>query len=550
MDSLKFIYRNYITLIFVALFVACIGVSCSKSEQYPRIISDAESIADEFPDSALALLEKVDPGELKQDSIRARYYYVLASAHDRQDRVALSDSMIGFSNNYYIGKDLKRSIRSATLLASYKYHIGERETALMMLDSLSSLNNVPDTLLIEPLRNRMMLFAYDGNLSDLIKRLAAIDKDDDWQSRYKFWLYFAFLYEGKPNLALNVIDSLIDNVSVKGDTYKRNIYEYEKVAALMDVGRYQESLNLVDTLMKKNTDITGTPYLHLWKSLGLLNLRKHDRAAAELAIADSLASIHLSEPINYYNSFATVLHTVLNYNNTGRVSLIPIARVNNPQRDNLFIEHNLRQEASRQALETENKRLILKAKNDRQTSFMIITVLIALLLSGALIWYALNKKRKSVEALERNEILQKLINELKSSQADDSVNDKLRRAMLQQLGIIKMVAETPTEQNREMLRKLSSIDGDTEGMLVNWKNVFEIIDNLYSGFYTHLHTKYGEILSNKEEQIIVLMMAGFTTKEISVITSQTMATIYTRKSTIRRKLNVPEKEDIIAFIRQ
>ncbi|MDE6081842.1 MAG: hypothetical protein K2F70_06195, partial [Muribaculaceae bacterium] len=309
MDSLKFIYRNYITLIFVALFAACIGVSCSKSEQYPRIISDAESIADEFPDSALALLEKVDPGELKQDSIRARYYYVLASAHDRQDRVALSDSMISFSNNYYIGKDLKRSIRSATLLASYKYHIGERETALMMLDSLSSLNHVPDTLLIEPLRNRMMLFAYEGNLSDLIKRLSAIDKDDDWQSRYKFWLYFAFLYEGKPNLALNVIESLIDNVSVKGDTYMRNIYEYEKVAALMDVGRYQESLNLVDTLMKKNTDITGTPYLHLWKSLGLLNLRKHDRAAAELAIADSLASIHLSEPINYYNSFAKVLHT-------------------------------------------------------------------------------------------------------------------------------------------------------------------------------------------------------------------------------------------------
>ncbi len=113
-----------------------------------------------------------------------------------------------------------------------------------------------------------------------------------------------------------------------------------------------------------------------------------------------------------------------------------------------------------------------------------------------------------------------------------------------------MVAETPTEQNREMLRKLSSIDSETNGALVNWGNVFEIIDNLYSGFYTHLHDRYGDILSDKEEQIIVLMMASFSTKEMSVITSQTTATIYTRKSTIRRKLRVPEKEDIVAFIRQ
>ncbi|WP_290395625.1 LuxR C-terminal-related transcriptional regulator, partial [uncultured Duncaniella sp.] len=128
-------------------------------------------------------------------------------------------------------------------------------------------------------------------------------------------------------------------------------------------------------------------------------------------------------------------------------------------------------------------------------------------------------------------------------------HESLRRAMLQQLGIIKMVAETPTEQNREMLRKISSIGSDTNGALVNWKNVYEIIDNLYSGFYSLLHERYGNVLTEKEEQIIVLMIAGFSTKEISVITSQTTATIYVRKSSVRKKLGVPEKEDIVAFLR-
>jgi DNA-binding CsgD family transcriptional regulator len=85
---------------------------------------------------------------------------------------------------------------------------------------------------------------------------------------------------------------------------------------------------------------------------------------------------------------------------------------------------------------------------------------------------------------------------------------------------------------------------------VDWENLFELIDNLYSGFYSKLHRKYGELLTQKEEQIIVLMLAGFSTKEISVITGQTTATIYVRKSSIRKKLGVPEKEDIVVFLKQ
>ncbi|MDE6806229.1 MAG: LuxR C-terminal-related transcriptional regulator, partial [Muribaculaceae bacterium] len=164
------------------------------------------------------------------------------------------------------------------------------------------------------------------------------------------------------------------------------------------------------------------------------------------------------------------------------------------------------------------------------------------------------RRLRERENEERAEALQKMVDELKSSPApmpaDSHAPETLRRAMLQQLGIIKMVAETPTEQNREMLRKISSIESDTDGELVNWNNVFELINTLYPGFYDNLHGAYGGILTLKEEQIIVLMVAGFSTKEISVITGQTTSTIYVRKSSIRKKLGVPEKEDIIRFLRE
>ena len=550
MDTKKLLHRYPLLLLLVAFFVASVGVSCSHSQQNAKIISDAERIVDEYPDSALVLLGAIDPAELTVDSVKAKYYYVMAFAHDGQSRIAFSDSLISFSNEFFRGKNLKRSIRSATLLASYKFRIGERATALEMLDSLSSLKDVPDSLLIEPLSKQVQLTAYDNDNEMYIRRLMAIDKSPDRQSQYKFWLYFALLFNGNSDEALDVINNLINSTTAEDESEERLVYEYEKLDVLIELREFEKSVHRADSLVNACTNESSIPYILLWKSLAKLNMHDFTGSAVELAKADSLTLNIPTDERRYFNSFAHIIRTVLDYQRTGKVSFLPFAKIYNSQRDDLLDAQYLQQEATQRALEIENQRLILKSKNDRQTAMIIIIVLVALIVSGALLWYALNKKRKTLEVLERNEILQRLADESKNSQKDSSSNEILRRAMLQQLGIIKMVAETPTEQNREMLRKLSSVESDTGASLVNWESVYGIIDNLYSGFYSRLHKRHGSILTDKEEQIIALMVAGFSTKEISVITGQTTATIYVRKSSVRKKLGVAEKEDIVAFLRQ
>ena len=305
---------------------------------------------------------------------------------------------------------------------------------------------------------------------------------------------------------------------------------------------------MTDKFLEKAPENSIKHYIHLWRSLALFNMGKMDMAIHELGKADSCASVISDAEKGYYNSFAYVLYTVFDFQKTGKLKLIRMAQINNIQKDNLLRSLSIQRESEQNALEIENKRLILKAKNERQTAMTVIIVLAGFLISGILSWYALNRKRKAIEKEEQVEALQKMVDELTPSASPSSGQESLRRAMLQQLGIIKMVAETPTEQNREMLRKISSIDSDTKGALVNWNNVFEIIDNLYAGFYSCLHQRYGDLLTDREKQIIVLMMAGFSTKEISVITAQTTATIYVRKSSVRKKLGLPEKEDIVAFL--
>ena len=532
------------------IVVFCLS-SCNHSQRYDKILDNAEMIAIENPDSALSMLDAIDPTELAVDSLKAKYHLIKASIHDSQGHLMLADSLIRFSSDYYKDKDSYRAVSSATLAALYDYWVRGDRNAIDQLDSLANLVNLPDSVAVIPLRKRAYwsnkLYNVAGN-RHAIKRLIALDKDSASQSMYKYWLYLDYLFDNKTDSALIMLNDLIRQAMNSKSSEDQFRYEYEKIGALEELGRYSESLELSDKFLEKAAGSSIEHYIHLWKSLAMFNMGDRDCAIQELEKADSCALTISEAERGYYNSFAYVLHTVFELHKTGKLKLISIALINNRQKDNLLRTQSLQRESEQNALMIENKRLSLKVKSERQMSVIIIVILVGLLISGLSIWFALNRRRKAIEAEELAEVLHKMVEELKAP-TSSSGQDSLRRAMLQQLGIIKMVAETPTEQNRDMLRKLSSIESDTEGALVNWANVYEIIDHLYSGFYTRLLDSHGDVLSDKEEQIIVLMMAGFSTKEISVITSQTTATIYTRKSTIRKKLGVPEKEDIVEFVR-
>ena len=84
--------------------------------------------------------------------------------------------------------------------------------------------------------------------------------------------------------------------------------------------------------------------------------------------------------------------------------------------------------------------------------------------------------------------------------------------------------------------------------LLNWNDLFNTIDYIYDGFYTSLINKYGSILNDKEIQLCCLLKANFSTKEISVVTQQSVRTVYQRKSTIRQTLQMPEAENITTFL--
>ncbi|MDE6796098.1 MAG: helix-turn-helix domain-containing protein, partial [Muribaculaceae bacterium] len=534
-------------------------MSCSRSAaEYSKDLDNADRVISFNPDSALTILEGIEPSELKVDSLRAKYHYLKAYGHMVGNRSMISDSLIPFAHSYYRGKNKVNDIRSGAAYAWYKFWVGDTPGALAMLDSLTALPNVPDSLMIPTLRSRALLGAseYQGRqLIPIAKRLYELETDSIRKIEAQYLLLTGYEYAGETDSALYLTDQLISYARDHAWGEKQFQFELERAQLLTELGMNAESNQAVNEIFRKaGPDNGAADYLHFQYAMNALNTGDVNRAAHHLAIADSIASKLRRDDDAYFRSYSNLLHAMIDFKQTGRIKLTHINGLNNRQKERYNRMEASQWESERGALTQESRALALKAESEHKTVIILLISLVTLIVLGSATWIVLRRRQHERENEERIEALQKMVEEYRSAPTvvaatapDDS--SALRSAMLRQLGIIKMVAETPTEQNREMLRKISSLDGETNGELVDWKNVFEIIDNLYSGFYKKLHTKYGDVLTPKEEQIIVLMMAGFSTKEISVITCQTASTIYVRKSSIRKKLGVPEKEDIMVFLR-
>ena len=252
-------YRYPILLMLVAFFATTFGVSCTHSQQSAQIISEAERIADEYPDSALAILEAIDPSDLKVDSLKAKFYYLRAYGHVRRNRSMIEDSLITFAHKYYRGKDIVKDIRSGIALAFYKFWVGDSPGSIAMLDSLAKLPNVPDSLMTEVLRIRVLLGTseYQGRqIIPLAKRLHILENDTLRKMEAKYMLLAGYEYAGEIDSALYLVNELIDYARSRHWGDKQFLFMVEQAQLLTESGHDGESDRLIDEIFSKDAHRT------------------------------------------------------------------------------------------------------------------------------------------------------------------------------------------------------------------------------------------------------------------------------------------------------
>ena len=194
----------------------------------------------------------------------------------------------------------------------------------------------------------------------------------------------------------------------------------------------------------------------------------------------------------------------------------------------------------------------LTIQQQQMQLWLITIILFIFIFCGIAGLYIYRRKQKLLEAQEKIEALNHLLKDAMESTNEEIDSRFFKKILLQQLGFIRLVAAVPTAANQEILKQIANISRNetlTETLLA-WNDLYPIIDSIYDNFYSKLIESYGNILIEKEIQLCCLLCANFSTKEIQVVTQQSIPTIYQRKTTIRKKLGIAEKEDIIVFLHQ
>lgn len=265
-------------------------------------------------------------------------------------------------------------------------------------------------------------------------------------------------------------------------------------------------------------------------------------------LLDSINQMGTKDYFEVYSSVA-MLKAALQYKVTGRFP----AELMHEYSKNIDHKHRMTQFDRETALDSvmvlseNNYKLII----ERQRLWLSLSIISFVLVVGVIcVYFIINhRKRKLIDAEERIEALNEMLEEVQNSKENDD-SSSLKKLALQQMGIFRVFASSPSQLSRDALKKISGIGDKGLGVdkLMDWDNLYTMVDQLYDNFHSQLMGKSPGLFSQKEIQIMCLMKADFKTKEIAFITEQSTATIYVRKSSIRKKLNAPENSDIITEI--
>lgn len=528
-------------------------MSCDRNDY--SVINDADKIVKVNPDSALNLLSTIENPYNLHDKNKADYWRIRSQAHYRKNTAMTTDSLILNSLHYYLNNnDTVNLIESYLLVGEYYRWKNRPDSAIYLFNKGFELTKITgDTLNIPQ-------FLYKSGFTELSRNNKKVAAEYfktrlcyDKRSHNTYYL-LGLISEG--DSTKKYIDKSIELALLKGDSLSAAHYIRNYASELLVNKDYSEAIKLI----RKTGELSdfykdfGSNHLILTQifiATGKLDSAQYYLNRAEKESRKNSFGGYSNNGIIGHNNAVYTLQAVIDAKHNKDINLIPMYRFNDSIINENYKKNRILMEqiSERNTLEQQNLKLYINKQRNQITLIIISAFVIFFIIIVYL--YFLKRKRKFEEIEERAESLQRLFEEALNVKDEKQSNSQLfRKTLLQQLGIIKLVATTPVKQKSDLLLQIIDISNEsisTESLL-KWKDLYSIIDSVYDNFYTKFYERYADILIEREIQLCCLLCAGFSTVEISAVMQQSMQTIYQRKSTIRNKLKIKDKEDIISFL--
>ena len=484
----------------------------------------------------------------KQASIDFQQVLEEAQTRANQTKSLSEDTLLVQALEHYQNLEPKDTTRlhQAIILTAYHYWWkGDKPQAYGLLEGIADTDREALITLID-------LASRDNDFVACYEYLKPMVHDN---SEDEFWIQQAWaalhFYLNQPEECERLFDNITQYIRTPQDSslYWRQVLP-NHADIISDYGKQEKAIQLQEQVLNHfmGKDSMKVAFAHA--SLARYHLLQNNLKKAEQHLL--LVEKYANDDFRYnpaMNSYLQMLKSILNYALNKRINMKEWAIYTNSLGNNTVIKQAMidaKEENNRLLAERNLKLTIEKQRTQIITTYVVLALIVII---AALSFISWRKKHQAEEKEEELETLRMLMTE--SQQHTEQKDDRFfKKIMLQQLGVIRMAASNPTAANQELIRRMSEIvDGAVPvDSLLNWEDLYRTIDYIYDDYYTHLKSQYSELLNEKEIQLCCLLRANFSTKEISIVSQQSVRTVYQRKSVIRQKLGMEEKADIVEFL--
>ena len=542
----------------------CLMVSCSVRRDRERI-DTAEELLYSSRDTAELLIRQVERLERLDDEHLAKYWFVICDLHANSMQSLSEDSMICWASEYYRTQweeehgDARHMILSGLDEAMYFWWNGDKARTQEVLQRQKKYaDEVAEQsgehlwqVIVLRVSAEIAMRDYDyEHVREYTETLIGLDNGKaihlDEVERVYNALAIVYFSLGEYDKMEKCFEKAIAQAA--DSAFIVNVVRRNYADLLGEIGQTDRAIRMQEVLTKQYRAAGNWLQVESLYSLSRLWLNKGDKQRAERYMREAeelFAGYKESEEFDPATEASLLAHRqVLEYAENGKYHIMDLVQFHNRWSETDYVRYRVAEAKERSIRDLRERNLYLTISRQRQ--MIVIIMLFFVTLGGILLFVYLYRRRQRL-LLEKEEEIETLRNMLASADKPDD-KESVRKLMLQQLGVIKTIAGTPTEANQQLLARLMALNEETANALIDWPSIYQTIDLVYDGFYTRLVQKYGNVLNEKELQLCCLLKADFSTKEINMLTRQSLQTIYQRKTQVRQKLSLAEAEDITKIL--
>ena len=554
----KRIFLYYSSAIFLVLGV----ISCKKTDNADKILTAAEQLVEQYPDSALILLDSIPNPYVLDGKEQNRYWLLQIQAKDKLYKCIASDTAIFNVRDYYekkndienialssfyCGRVLQEQNKQDTAMAEYlkaseyaektkdenlrglsQSHIGEIFLAeLLQTNAITHFNIAAQHFRkAQNIRNEIISYKLIGNAYltesfddsafyyyDKGLKLAEADNDREQVAILMHNIGIAYRETGKYDLA---------------DKYFRNAIEH----TTRSDDKIKLYLNLSKTFCGRGMLDSAKVYVN--KSLSLLP------DSDDVFI---MANIHkiLSQVAEKQSKFKQSLEYYKEYT-------CDLRKIADENKDKEILE--LQKKYNYERVQNENNQL----KISKQKTYFLFSTIFLIICLVALFFYKKSADNKKLALQKENQILEaekKIYQLIKMTDGYNREANLFRNLLLHHFDILKKVTllkqyiRDDDTQSHRLVKKFNEIIYGQDSL--NWDIFYQDINNIHNGLFNRIKERYPE-LDESEFRVCCLTHADFTCSEIGIIMGLSPNTIQMKRSSIRKKLGIESQGNIQTYL--